>query len=135
MSAKPPLGWAAPSCSLHCVIQCLGLVGPVADVSGQRFVILTKSSLQIYRERHRTAPLLPFHKFPLNWKFIVKIRETQPLSAVQCIVCATLLPQSMACWFGRSACVYCHHVESVGSVILQLLCQLSRYQMAFYSLT
>ena len=71
-----------------------GLVGPLADVSRQRFRFLAESGVETDTKRRRKAPPLPLHKFPLNWKFIVKIRGTQPLSAVQCIVCAALLPHS-----------------------------------------
>lgn len=49
MSAKPPLGWASPSYSLRCVIQCLGLVEPLADVSGQRRATLSQSCVGMLR--------------------------------------------------------------------------------------
>lgn len=63
-------------------------------------------------QRSWTASLLLLHKFTVKWKFILRIRETQPLSAVQCIVCATLLPQSSNWFVGSSACSHCHHVET-----------------------
>lgn len=50
------------------------------------------------------APLL-FRKFPRNWELMVKMRQTQPLSAVLCIVCAALLPQSSG-WLIRAELSY-----------------------------